>query len=386
MIIGTCMTACAPQQKETPKPEHTPEALAMLQTLKTLPQQGVFMFGHHDDPVYGIGWDGDEGRSDVKSVCGDYPAIMSFDLGHIELGDSVNLDKVSFDRIRREVVAQYERGGMSSFSWHLDNPQTGKDTWDVSDSTVVRSILPGGTNHEKFIGWLDRAADYMNSIRTADGTKIPVLFRPWHEHTGSWFWWGQKLCSTEEYKALWSITYNRMKEKGADQLLWAYSPGTEPNDTTQYLERYPGDSIVDLIGVDAYQFNKDDYEKALDRSLRIMTEIGKAHNKAIAVTETGFETIPDSTWWTQTLMPVIQYATQSVESTLLAEYCHNRSRNNLRGQGIKTNDYLVTWDFTYNFPCHLALHSNYSYQSRRGYNMADMKAESNSKCKISRSF
>ena len=52
MIIGTCMTACAPQQKETPKPERTPEALAMLQTLKTLPQKGVFMFGHHDDPVY----------------------------------------------------------------------------------------------------------------------------------------------------------------------------------------------------------------------------------------------------------------------------------------------------------------------------------------------
>ena len=260
----------------------------MLQTLKTLPQQGVFMFGHHDDPVYGIGWDGDEGRSDVKSVCGDYPAIMSFDLGHIELGDSVNLDKVSFDRIRREAVAQYGRGGMVSFSWHLDNPQTGKDTWDVSDSTVVRSILPGGANHEKFIGWLDRAADYMNSIQTADGTKIPVLFRPWHEHTGSWFWWGQKLCSTDEYKTLWQMTYNRMKEKGADQLLWAYSPGTEPNDTTQYLERYPGDSIVDLIGVDAYQFDKADYEKALDKSLQIMTQVGKAHDKAIAVTETGY--------------------------------------------------------------------------------------------------
>ena len=95
---------------------------------------------------------------------------MSFDLGHIELGDSVNLDKVSFDRIRREAVAQYERGGMVSFSWHLDNPLTGKDTWDVSDSTVVSSVLPGGANHEKFITWLDRAADYMNSIRTADGT------------------------------------------------------------------------------------------------------------------------------------------------------------------------------------------------------------------------
>ena len=272
ILAGTCliatMAACN-NAKEQEVSARTPEALAMLQTLKTLPEQGVFMFGHHDDPVYGIRWDGDENRSDVKSVCGDYPAMMSFDLGHIELNDSVNLDKVSFERIRREVIAQYERGGMSSFSWHLDNPQTGKDTWDVSDSTVVRSVLPGGTNHEKFITWLDRAADYMNSIRTADGTKVPVLFRPWHEHTGSWFWWGQKLCSTEEYKALWSMTYNRMN-------------------------------------VDAYQFERAAYEQALDKSLRIMTQIGKSHNKAIAVTETGYETIPDSTWWTGTLMPIIQ--------------------------------------------------------------------------------
>ena len=51
MIIGTCMTACAPQQTDPPQPARTPEALAMLQTLNTLPQQGVFMFGHHDDPV-----------------------------------------------------------------------------------------------------------------------------------------------------------------------------------------------------------------------------------------------------------------------------------------------------------------------------------------------
>ena len=67
-LIGTCITACSSQQKETPKPTRTPEALAMLQTLKTLPEQGVFMFGHHDDPVYGIRWDGDENRSDVKSA------------------------------------------------------------------------------------------------------------------------------------------------------------------------------------------------------------------------------------------------------------------------------------------------------------------------------
>ena len=264
------------------------------------------MFGHHDDPVYGVGWDGDEGRSDVESVCGDYPAVMSFDLGRMEIYGDKTLDNVSLDRIRKEVIEQYKRGGMSSFSWHVDNPSTGKDSWDVSDSTVVKSVLPGGNSHAKFMGWLDKLADYMNSITLEDGTKVPVIFRPWHEHTGSWFWWGQNLCTTEEYKALWRMTYERLQEKGVTQLVYAYSPGSEPKDSTAYLERYPGDDIIDLIGTDIYQFDKNNYVNDMERLLKIMTQVSKAHDKAMAVTETGYEAIPDSLWWTGTLLPIVE--------------------------------------------------------------------------------
>ena len=302
----------------------THEAEQMLATLKALPEQGVFMFGHHDDPMYGIGWNGDAQRSDVKSVCGDWPAVMSFDLGHLELGNDNNLDGVPFDRIRQESVAQYMRGGMVSFSWHADNPLTGKDAWDVSDSTVVRSVLPGGKNHDKFIVWLDRVADFFNSIKTQDGVKVPVLFRPWHEHTGSWFWWGQALCTDEEYDALWQMTYKRMREKGADQLLWAYSPGIEPKDSAEYMRRWPGDGIVDVIGVDAYQHeDRQAYIDNLDRLLRIMTDVSKAHGKAMAVTETGYESIPDSVWWTKTLMPVI--GKYPISYVLVWRNAHNKS-------------------------------------------------------------
>ena len=162
---------------------------------------------------------------------------MSFDLGRIELGGDKNLDNVPIERLRREIIAQYERGGMVSLSWHTDNPVTGKDAWDVSDSTVVASVLPGGAQHDKFMGWMGTIADFMNSLTTSDGRKVPVLFRPWHEHTGSWFWWGQALCSATEYKALWRMTYEFMQQKGVKHLLYAYSPGTEPNNTAEYLER-----------------------------------------------------------------------------------------------------------------------------------------------------
>ena len=301
MVLALGITSCDTNKK---KMERTQETETLLENLKRIPARG-FMFGHHDDPVYGIGWEDDPDRSDVKSVCGDYPAVMSFDLGRIELGGDRNLDNVSFERVKNEIIAQYNRGGMSSLSWHLDNPLTGKDSWDVSDTTVVASILPGGVNHEMFLGWLDKVAAFMNSLTRADGTKVPVLFRPWHEHTGSWFWWGQNLCTTSQYKALWKMTYDRMQEKGVNNLLYAYSPGSEPNDSTEYLERYPGDEIIDLIGFDTYQFDRQKYMETLDKSLAILTEVGRVHNKPIAITETGFETIPDSTWWTKTLMPVI---------------------------------------------------------------------------------
>ncbi len=110
--------------REQQSASKTAETEALLDKLIRLPKKG-FMFGHHDDPVYGIGWDGDENRSDVKSVCGDYPAVMAFDLGRIERGGEKNLDDVLFERIRAEIIAHYNRGGVCSLSWHVDNPVTG---------------------------------------------------------------------------------------------------------------------------------------------------------------------------------------------------------------------------------------------------------------------
>ena len=307
ILLAIGFVSCGQSKQQENEQSHsvrTPEAETLLSNLKQIPQKG-YMFGHHDDTAYGIGWEFEEGRSDVKSVCGDYPAVISFDLGHIELGDSVSLDKVPFNKIRQEIINQHQRGGMVSLSWHLDNPLTDGDSWDVTDTTVVASILPGGTKHEKFNGWMENLAEFLNSLQTPEGTKIPVFFRPWHEHTGSWFWWGQKLCTTEQYKALWHMTHNFLQEKGANHLLYAYSPGTEFTDSTSYLERYPGDEIIDLIGFDTYQSNKETYLKTLERTLPILTEIGKAHNKVIALTETGFEGVKDAKWWTGTLQPAI---------------------------------------------------------------------------------
>ncbi len=301
LFLLICLSACTTQSEAFVR---TKECQALLDNLTSLHTQG-YMFGHHDDTLYGIGWEGDDGRSDVKSVCGDYPAVISFDLGRIELGGDRSLDKIPFDVIRHQMVEHYNRGGVVSVSWHLDNPLTDGTSWDVSDSGVVASILEGGANHIKFLGWLDTLGRFLSSVEDANGVKVPIIFRPWHEHTGSWFWWGQDLCSAEEYIALWRLTYDHMASMGVNNLIYAYSAAAGFKSEEEYTERYPGDDVVDILGFDAYQYN-DNYVAILDESLRIVESLGAKHNKPIAVTETGYETIPDSEWWTKSLQATIE--------------------------------------------------------------------------------
>lgn len=286
----------------------TKETQNLLSNLSKIPTHG-FMFGHQDDPLYGVTWEGESDRSDVKSIVGDYPAVMGFEIGRIELGGDKSLDNIDFNTMRKEIVKQYNRGGMITISWHMDNPITGGDSWDVETKGVVTSVLPKGENHEKFISWLQVGADFFSSLVTEDGVKVPILLRPWHEHTGSWFWWGQDNCTTEEYKELWIFTYNYFQEQGVNNLLYAYSPDSHgPGDI--YMERYPGDEYVDLLGLDIYHRDNEDgietYQNKLNTILTFLTEEGEKRNKPIAVSETGLETITIANWWTEVLYPAIE--------------------------------------------------------------------------------
>ena len=282
--------------------------------LAGLIDEGKIMYGHQDDLMYGHSWkladDATEYvRSDVYAVCGKYPAVYGMDLGGIEMDWSHNLDKNDFDNMRAAAVAHHERGGIVTFSWHPRNPLTGGDAWDVSSDQVVASILPGGEKHEYFMSWLSKAADFMSSIKTADGEQIPLIFRPWHEHTGSWFWWGQKLCTTEQYVALWRMTYDYMVgERGMTHLVWSYSPGAgELASVDVFGERYPGDDIIDMVGFDCYQYGSNEqYVAAMKNALDITEAFADEHGKLMAVTETGYEGVKDPNWWTEVLYPVIK--------------------------------------------------------------------------------
>ncbi len=273
----------------------------LLDRLQQLQTRG-YMFGHQDDPFYGITWQWEHGRSDTKGVCGDYPAVMGFDLGGIEMGDAKNLDSVPFTRIREELLAHHRRGGIVTISWHPRNPYTGGTAWDNQDTVVVQSILPGGLNHRKFLGWMKNVRSFLGSLRDDDGKLVPIIFRPWHENNGGWFWWGARQCTAKEYHALWCMLQDALLCEGFDNLLWSWSPnlGVAPKD----FDSYPGDNRVDLIGLDAYQWGTEqDFVRQINEDLALLTDYCQKHQKLLALTECGLKNLPDPTWWTRVLKP-----------------------------------------------------------------------------------
>ena len=277
---------------------------------------GKILYGHQDDLCYGHAWKvedweaDDLTRSDVKAVTGKYPAVMGFELGGIEMGDKASLDSVEFGLIRKAAKLHAERGGVVTISWHPRNPLTGGDAWDVSSDQVVKSLLEGGELHDLFMNtWLPRLGDFLESLGAT-----PVIFRPWHECSESWFWWGRDLCTAGEYKELFRTTWSYLMEsRGLTNLLWCYSPNgvSEPDD---YMERYPGDDVIDLLGLDQYEFIGPDgfgpsgerFAAEVIRSLGFVHAFSIGHDKLMCLSETGLEGIPDPKWWTEVLYPAIR--------------------------------------------------------------------------------
>lgn len=117
---------------------------------------------------------------------------------------------------------------------------------------------------------------------------------------------GANQCSSTNYKQLWRMTAEQLAVKGVNNVLYVYSLSSGLKDPCQDLERYPGDGLIDVWGYDAYQGDSLSFIKDMKSSLDVVGEVGKKHNKIIAITEVGYEGVPHAKWWTKTLLPLIE--------------------------------------------------------------------------------
>lgn len=290
----------------------TKETKALLINLMTIQSAGT-MFGHHDDLMYGREWYNVPGRSDTKEVCGDYPAIYSLDFAEIMDDRYYSSD----NSIRRRcIIEAFERGEVITACIHINNPLTGGDSWDNSNNNVVNEILTDGSaTNIKYKIWLDRLADFANNLKDYSGTLIPVLFRPYHEHTQEWSWWGSKCTTQDDFIRFWRFTIEYLRDtKSVRNFLYAISPqidGNGPRD--RLLFRWPGNEYVDFLGMDCYHGT---WTQAYQTNLNNMIDVANEKEIPCGVTETGIEgirTAPDASgidildyWTVQMLAPLNQ--------------------------------------------------------------------------------
>lgn len=307
-IISLCYTANTEAQinaQAFSPSDPNPSQLTTIvcRKLHELSKKGI-MFGHQDDLAYGKDWAFKNGKSDIKDVTGQYPAIYGWELGQLERDSPYNLDSVPFETIKKLIREGFKRKGIITISWHLDNPLNNRSAWDTERGAVA-SVLPGGAKNEIYKKWLDKVAAFMLSLKNSKGELIPVLFRPFHELTGNWFWWGKNSCTPDEFRTLWRFTVEYLRnQKNVHNLLYVYN--TAGFDTkSEFMERYPGDDVVDMISFDSYQDGKPEAAKHfiqyVDQRLTILEELATEHQKLAALAETGYENIPDRKWWTQNL-------------------------------------------------------------------------------------
>ena len=275
-------------------PDATPRTASLFAYLKSQQGKGI-LFGHQQDTEFGVTFSPDTAdglQSDVKAGTGDHPAVFGWDFGHNGYGSAPGspTPEENFQHTVGLVQAADRVGAVQTFSAHMDNFVTG-GAFDDTDGGVVARIMPGGDHNQEFKDYLDRIARIASASVDDQGEAIPLVFRPFHENAGSWFWWGAAHASAAEYIELFRYTVEYLRdEKGVHNFLYAYSPGGGFSGTSDvFLRTYPGDEFVDVLGYDNYDSSggSQQWLDGLVADLGMISRLAQERGKVAALTEFG---------------------------------------------------------------------------------------------------
>ncbi|MDD2647352.1 MAG: glycosyl hydrolase [Eubacteriales bacterium] len=249
----------------------------------------------------------------IHIVTGKYPALCGFELLSYspnikrETADEVCLREVDENKGTLEKAFEWaEKGGLITFTWHWFSPLGGRDKSFYARNTDfdAREALKDGTAENKaFLSDLDHMAELLKPFCQR---RIPILWRPFHESEGVWFWWGAK--GPETAKELFKFMYNYYtKHHHLDNLIWVWN--------SPLAEGYVGDEYCDIISRDMYPkpHAHSDFRENYEGLIKITPAA-----KGAAIGETGV--IPDGDALEKSHTPWLWYRTWSWDFVLTEEY------------------------------------------------------------------
>ena len=169
----------------------------------------------------------------IKNASGKLPVVRGFDY----MGDD-------FAGCNRRAKAWAAKGGIVTICWHCGSDFRGSHTESLeSNLNWDKALTPGTTEYNNLIAGMDKGAKALLELQEAG---VPVIWRPFHETDGGWFWWSKG--GAENFKKLWRIMYDRYTNHwGLNNLIWICGYSGEVRNGW-----YPGDDVVDIIGADTY--------------------------------------------------------------------------------------------------------------------------------------
>lgn len=262
-------------------PGASQEAADLLGYLSELSGKGI-LSGQHDyleSP--------DEYSGKLRNASGEYAVLHGYELGAIN-----NQSKATIAKQRQAVVDSairwHDSGGIVAMTFHQNLPGTDPEWANVhmtlSQEQFNPYVTPGTPQYKSLIASIDEIAVYLKELRDAG---VPVLWRPYHEMNGDWFWWGHK----DNFSALWNIMYNRLTvTHKLNNLLWVWNPNAPNEWSDAYEPYYPGADKVDILAADIYN---NDFRQSYYEKLLIL-----ADGKPIGIGESG--ELPDASVLAQT--------------------------------------------------------------------------------------
>ncbi len=275
--------------------DREPSVTALLERLEDASYSDYILLGHQNAGHIGVSIRTHDGtESDIKNLTGSHPAVVGVDTLAFTGYEGNLLDLV------KTVKQLNKEGVIITLSSHMPNFSLGGDEFfdyspNITEGDVGRRIMPGGDLNEKYNRFLDMIAEFAVKCVDLEGERIPMIFRPFHESNGSWFWWGRPHLSDEDYIALFRYTCDYLSDvKGIKSFLYSYSMNGFFDCEEDVMSRYPGDDYVDIRGIDIYNDRPHEGDGFLDRlksSLEILESCAMDHGKLYSIAEIGLRTL-----------------------------------------------------------------------------------------------
>jgi mannan endo-1,4-beta-mannosidase len=275
-------------------PLATPETRALFRNLRKLAADATIMFGQEFATDMGRvdGTNDTFDQSDVADVVGQHPAVHGSDFHYI-------LYKPWEAKLHVDAVkAAHARGAVVVFDFHMYGRYEETFAATPANAALVHEIVTDTAGSRTwFLDQLDQVA------ATVKDLGFPIVFRPFHEMSGDWFWWG--AAAPGDFVALYRLTVEHFAARGVHNVLWGWSTNRTPS-----FEYYPGDAYVDVVGTDGYEPGSVPWFTTADMvdTLGELSRFAAAHGKVAAFTEVGqrndyAKTEPD--FWTKAVLAPI---------------------------------------------------------------------------------